>query len=112
MWRWRLRQRRALRHLPLSARWQQRDVPQPWQLEFEDTATATGTACPSQFSSGATFADVDGDRDLDLFVTAMGQPNRLFRNDGNGKFTDITTARIGTLRQQPLALADIDGDAI
>ena len=65
--------------------------------KFEDTTAATGTACPSQFSSGATFADVDGDRDLDLFVTAMGQPNRLFRNDGNGKFTDITTASgIGT----------------
>ena len=65
--------------------------------KFEDTTAATGTGCPSQFSSGATFADVDGDRDLDLFVTAMGQPNRLFRNDGSGKFTDITaTSGIGT----------------
>ena len=80
--------------------------------KFEDTTAATGTACPSQFSSGATFADVDGDRDLDLFVTAMGQPNRLFRNDGNGKFTDITTASgIGTrFGSSSLALADIDGD--
>ena len=80
--------------------------------KFEDTTAATGTACPSQFSSGATFADVDGDRDLDLFVTAMGQPNRLFRNDGNGKFTDITKASgIGTrFGSSSLALADIDGD--
>ncbi len=80
--------------------------------KFEDTTAATGTACPSQFSSGATFADVDGDRDLDLFVTAMGQPNRLFRNDGNGKFTDITIASgIGTrFGSSSLALADIDGD--
>ena len=42
----------------------------------------------------------------------MGQPNRLFRNDGNGKFTDITTASgIGTrFGSSSLALADIDGD--
>ena len=80
--------------------------------KFEDTTTATGTACPSQFSSGATFADVDGDRDLDLFVTAMGQPNRLFRNDGNGKVTDSTSdSGIGTrCGSSSLALADIDGD--
>ena len=31
--------------------------------KFEDTTAATGTGCPSQFSSGATFADVDGDHD-------------------------------------------------
>ena len=81
--------------------------------KFEDTTAATGTGCPSQFSSGATFADVDGDRDLDLFVTAMGQPNRLFQNDGSGKFTDITaTSGIGTrFGSSSIALADIDGDS-
>ena len=80
--------------------------------KFEDTTATTGTACPSQFSGGATFADVDGDNDLDLFVTAMGHPNRLFRNDGNGNFTDITAASgIGTrFGSSSLALADIDGD--
>ena len=88
--------------------------------KFEDTTAATGTACPSQFSSGATFADVDGDRDLDLFVTAMGQPNRLFLNDGNGKFTDISSTAGVQIRSSatkvPMAKSlgvspvDLDGD--
>ena len=80
---------------------------------FEDTTSASGTACPGQFSTGAVFADVDGDHDLDLLVTAMGQPNRLFRNDGRGAFTDATVnAGIGTrYGSSSIALADIDGDS-
>ncbi|MDP7048830.1 MAG: VCBS repeat-containing protein [Verrucomicrobiota bacterium] len=80
---------------------------------FEDVTSASGTACPGQFSTGAVFADVDGDHDLDLLVTAMGQPNRLFRNDGRGAFIDATaTAGIGTrYGSSSIALADIDGDS-
>ena len=40
---------------------------------------------------GAIAGDVDGDGDLDLFVTAFG-PDQLFRNDGDGGFTDVTAA--------------------
>ena len=80
--------------------------------KFEDVTKTSGTACPSQFSTGATFADIDGDRDQDLIVTAMGQPNRLFQNQGNGKFEDITDiSGIGTrFGSSSIALADIDGD--
>ena len=38
-----------------------------------------------------TMFDGDGDGDLDLFV-ARGSAQRLFRNDGRGGFTDVTTA--------------------
>ncbi|MCH2381218.1 MAG: VCBS repeat-containing protein [Pedosphaera sp.] len=81
-----------------------------WQ--FEEATAASGTGCPGQFSTGAVFSDVDGDHDLDLLVTAMGQPNRLFRNDGGGKFADVTAgAGIGTRHgSSSIALADIDGD--
>ena len=58
------------------------------------------------------FADLDGDGDLDLLVTALGSPNHCFLNDGMGNFTDATT-ELGLdseLGGTTLALADIDGD--
>ena len=49
---------------------------------------------------GSTFGDYDGDGDLDWFITnitpspdgppAFGGYNRLYRNDGNRQFTDVT----------------------
>lgn len=40
--------------------------------------------------ASAAFADVDHDGDLDIFIT--GPTNILFRNNGNGTFTEITEA--------------------
>jgi len=41
------------------------------------------------YGSGGTAGDIDGDGDLDLFVTGFGG-DQLFRNNGDGTFTDIT----------------------
>ncbi len=40
---------------------------------------------------GAAVGDYDNDGDLDLFVTAFG-PDTLYRNNGDGTFTDVTAA--------------------
>ncbi len=68
-------------------------------------------ACLGQFSTGATFADVDGDGDLDLLVNGIAAGTRLFLNDGKGRFTEVKDSGLSrTASATSLALADIDGD--
>ncbi len=53
---------------------------------FEDVTLPSGLDLPAQDSTGAAFADVDGNGSLDLFVNALGHGTRLFLNDGRGHF--------------------------
>ena len=82
--------------------------------EFEDVTERTGVGCVGQDSTAAAFADVDGDGSLDLLVNALGGGTRLFRNDGNFKFVEITKqsglASIAGSMSMTLADIDIDGD--
>jgi enediyne biosynthesis protein E4 len=79
---------------------------------FENVTLASATACTGQTSRAAVFADVDGDSDLDLFVSSLSGPNALLLNDGKGHFTDATDAAGLRLKagSHSVALADIDGD--
>jgi hypothetical protein len=78
---------------------------------FQDITQSAGVACPGQFSTGAVFADVDGDGHLDLLVNAIGAGTRCFRNNGNGRFTEVTDSRlVRRFGSTSMALADIDGD--
>jgi len=61
------------------------------QGRFTDVTAAAGVGDPSGFGMGASFADYDGDGDVDLYVTNVG-PNRLFRNRGDGTFEEVAAA--------------------
>jgi enediyne biosynthesis protein E4 len=79
--------------------------------KFEDVTAAANVACSNQFSTGAVFADLDGDGDLDLLVNSIGGGTRCFFNDGRAHFAENRNS--GLIRQfgaTSMALADIDGD--
>jgi hypothetical protein len=84
---------------------------------FEDVTVSAGveTTVPSatcgQFSNGAAWGDVDGDGDLDLFVTRLGDPSQLFLNDGTGAFDESAAARgLAVADANGAAFADYDND--
>jgi hypothetical protein len=62
---------------------------------FTDVTRAAGVAGEgagkAAYKTGAAIGDYDNDRFPDLYVTAFG-PNILYRNNGNGTFTDVTAA--------------------
>ena len=63
------------------------------------------------YGMGATAGDVDGDGNVDLYVTAFGK-SQLFHNNGDGTFTDITDrAGVGVTRwTSSAAFGDPDRD--
>ena len=67
--------------------------------------------------SGPAFADMDGDGDLDLFVGGIEHdPSFLFRNNGDGTFSDVTPGSgVDTIASKQTLSAgfgdyDLDGD--
>ena len=80
-------------------------------FQFEDVTESSGLRIDS-LSVGATFADVDGDADLDLVVGTRGGPVMLWQNDGTGRFTDITATSglVGGYGATTLTMADVDRD--
>ena len=58
--------------------------------KFRNITAAAGVEVADRVSVGGSFADWDNDGDPDLFVTTVRQGNMLFRNDGKGRFTDIS----------------------
>lgn len=68
---------------------------------------------PEITGSGAAFVDYDGDGDLDIYLVQSGADgNKLFRQDADGAFTDVTSeAGVGdTGYGMGVAVGDIDND--
>ncbi|MEZ6038548.1 MAG: FG-GAP-like repeat-containing protein [Planctomycetota bacterium] len=86
-------------------------------LRFEDVtggAATTGTDLGGgeAWGTAASFADVDGDGDLDLFVCNLESPNLLFQNNGDGTFTEKAGAfgLATTAASTGAGFADYDND--
>ncbi len=97
---------------------------------FSNVARSAGVMAVDSHSTGAVACDLDNDGYQDLYVGAWGsrtdgldfrspsegQGNRdsLFRNDGDGTFTDVTESAFGravNVRSASSAVcADVDGD--
>lgn len=56
--------------------------------KFQDASQAAGIADPKSKSLGITVLDFDMDTWPDLFVANDTQPNKLYRNNRNGTFTE------------------------
>ena len=62
-------------------------------IDFTHTNGATGEFhLPETLGAGGAFLDYDSDGNLDLYLVNSGAPSTLFRNNGNGTFTDVTAS--------------------
>jgi hypothetical protein len=56
---------------------------------FREIGAGQGIDLTSQLTESLAWGDYDHDGDQDLYLTSNG-PNNLYRNDGSGRFTDVT----------------------
>ena len=65
----------------------------------------------TDYSFTGTFSDIDGDGDPDLLITSDFKTSKVFRNNGDATFTDITETRV-IIDQNGMgsAVGDYDND--
>lgn len=93
-------------------------------LTFRDVTDEVGLATPrsdtplregpAAMSGGVAVGDVNGNGQLDVFLTRVGRPNALYLNDG-GTFTEVTEAAglvggPGDAGSTAAQFVDLDGD--
>ena len=101
------------------------DVTDAAGIRFQHSSGTRSSLLPEDMGSGAGFADIDNDGNIDLYIVNLpgafkqdgnpvGSPtaNVLYRNNGDGTFTDITkTAGVGHQGYgMGCVFADYDGD--
>ncbi len=81
---------------------------------FENMTARAGVAVADRVGVTAAFADYDNDGDPDLFVTTVRGGNILLRNDGEGRFDDVTEeAGVGySGHSSGVTFFDFDGDGL
>lgn len=82
---------------------------------FVDVAATAGVTATEMDGTGICYGDIDNDGDVDLLVLGRMENNRLYRNEGDGTFVDITgSAQIGggPLGHSSCAMGDINGDGL
>ncbi|MGI9105412.1 MAG: FG-GAP-like repeat-containing protein [Pyrinomonadaceae bacterium] len=86
--------------------------------KFSDATKAANIPASSGVSFSTAFVDVDHDGDLDLFIAGYSEPlseretpNVLLRNNGDGKFSDISeTAKVSGQMGRATAVVPTDYD--
>lgn len=80
---------------------------------FTDVAAEAGVT-NDRFAKGAVWGDYNGDRLPDLYVSNYGEANRLYRNEGGGKFVDVAPElRVTTpIKSFPVWFWDFDNDGV
>jgi enediyne biosynthesis protein E4 len=78
---------------------------------FEDVTRTAGLHDPAAKALGVALLDYDADGALDLFVANDTQPNRLYRNRGNGMFVDVATTAGIAFNEAGVARAGMGVDA-
>ncbi len=81
---------------------------------FKDVAGSAGVT-NDRFSKSVIWGDFDGDRLMDLHVSNLDKPNRLYHNNGDGTFTDVAPS-LGVTgpknRSFPAWFWDFDNDGV
>ncbi len=79
---------------------------------FEDVTSKAGVGLAGLHSTGVLFADVNNDGRPDLLVATLGTGVHCFRNEGEGRFTQVTseTGLTSSTGSTSMAMADVDGD--
>jgi hypothetical protein len=87
---------------------------------FQDRTRRMPSGQPADVTIEARLFDADGDLDLDIVTavedpfTAPGAQNRLYLNNGSGRFTDVTATHLPAILDDSSAIGigdfDADGD--
>jgi len=79
--------------------------------KFEDVGVRAGIADPTSKSLGVAILDYNDDGWPDIFVANDTQPNKLYRNNGNGTFTEVGVQAGVAFSEDGIARAGMGVDA-